>query len=231
MYTEVAMRRLLWIAVAGITLLGCGASRQAFEPSERVQGRTLQGNKVAIYPLSAGSTMFGEAKVWSHGAYRTKDGPTVVHAALEIHNTAAAPIEIRRGEVTLDVLHSNDGPIKGLRPTEDGTRTFQQGAIGEAHFVFPLPEGVSPRDVDALRLHWRVHHGELTYAQRTPFREEVQPRYGYYNYPYAYGFPCWPYGPYDCMFTGPWGPGFYGPVVVPRSVPYPTTRTRVRPAR
>lgn len=218
------MRRLTWIVA--IAVCGCGASRQYFEPSERVQGQTLEGHRVAIYPLTVASGPFGEAKVWSRGAYETDDR-ALVHAGLEIHNTSGAPIELRQGDVKLDVLSKGQGPIRGLQPITDAARAFAPGTIGEANLRFALPESLSPRDVVALRLHWRVHVNGHTYVQRTPFVQEADAPYAGRYQPY----PCWPYGPYDCMYMYPYGFRGWGPVVVPRHVPPSGSRTRVRPAR
>jgi hypothetical protein len=220
------MRASAWTVV--LLLCGCAASRQYFEPSERVQGQTVQGHKVAIYALTGSAGVFGEAKVWSHGAYEAEDGRSVVHIGLEIHNTGKTPIELRPGELRLDVMDDDRGPLRGLQMQDGGTRVFAPGAIGDASFAFDLPAGIDPGDVVALRLHWSVHAGEQVYAQRTPFVEERerQPYAGAYHG----GYPCWPYGPYDCMFMYPYGPHLHEPVYVPRRVPvYRAPRSVVKP--
>ena len=221
------MKASAWITV--LVLCGCAASRQYFEPSERVQGQTVQGYKVAIYALTGATGVFGEAKVWSHGAYETGDGQSVVHVGFEIHNTGKTPIELRANELRLDVMHEDNGPLLGLATAEDGARVFAPGTIGDASFLFELPHGLGPGDVVALRLHWRAHAGDQVYAQRTPFIEE-QEREPYAT-PYN-GYPCWPYGPYDCMYMHPYGGRLYDPVFIPRRVPvYRAPRSVVRPKR
>ena len=218
-----------WIAVLVLVLCGCATGRQYFEPSERVQGQTVQGHKVAIYALTGASGVFGEAKVWSHGAYEAEDERSVVHVGLEIHNTGAVPVELRPGELRLDVLDEDGGPLRGLSPQDGGAaRTVAPGAIEDMSFLFELPPGVEPRDAVALRLHWRVHAGDQLYAQRTPFVEEIERRANARAY---FGYPCWPYGPYDCMYMAPFGPRFYGPVYVPQHVPQRGSRSVVKPER
>lgn len=212
--------------ILAIAACGCATGRQYFEPSERVQGQTLQGHKVAIYPLSVATGPFGEAKVWSRGAYEIDEG-ALLHVGLEIHNTGRVPVELRPGDVRLDVLTEDHGPIRGLRPVAEGARAFAPGTIGEANLRFALPQDVSPNDVMALRLHWRLHVNGYTYVQRTPFAEEIEARYA----SPAYAYPCWPYGPYDCMYMHPFGFRYYDRLVVPRYVPSPGSRTRVRPDR
>lgn len=224
-----AMRSAPWIGL--IALCGCAASRQYFEPAERVQGQTAQGDKVAIYPLTAAGKQFGEAKIWSHGAYETDGARSLVHVGLELHNTGVAAIELRPSELRLDVMDGERGPLRGLKARDRATRVIAPGAIDDASFLFELPPGVSPRDVVALRLHWQVHAGDTTYAQRTPFVEETEP--AAYASPYYYRYPCWPYGPYDCMYTYPYAGGnVYRPVLVPQRVPaHQSPRTVVRPKR
>jgi hypothetical protein len=221
-------------SIALLVLCGCAASHQYFEPSERVQGQTVQGYKVAIYALTGAAGVFGEAKVWSHGAYAAGDGGNVVHIGLEIHNTGKVPIELRPGELRLDVMHDERGPVPGLEAPAGGAHVFAPGAISDASFLFELPPAIGPGEVVALRLHWRVHAGDQLYAQRTPFIEERDRQlyaspYHYYGY---HGYPCWPYGPYDCMHMHPYGAGLYGPVYVPHHVPaYRPSRSVVKPKR
>lgn len=222
------MRPSVWIAV--LALCGCAASRQYFEPSERVQGQTVQGYKVAIYALTGPAGVFGEAKVWSHGAYKTGDGSSVVHVGLEIHNTGKTPIELRPSELRLDVMDDERGPLRGLAPEDGGARVFAPGTIGDASFLFELPGGLAPSDLVALRLHWQVHAGEQHYAQRTPFIEEHEPQP--YAGAYYSGYPCWPYGPYDCMYMRPYGYGYgslYAPVYIPERPMYRSPRSVVKP--
>jgi hypothetical protein len=222
------MRSSIWIGV--VLLCGCAASRQYFEPAERIQGQTVGGDKVAIYPLTAAGTQFGEAKLWSHGAYQTDTGSDVVHVGLEIHNTSATTLELRPEELRLDVMHEDAGPLSGLRVSGQ-PQVVAPGQIADASFVFELPEGTSPSDLVALRLHWRVHAGDKTYVQRTPFVEEAER--SRYAAPYYHAYPCWPYGPQDCMYFRPYiGGGFYRPALVPRRVPrHEGSRSVVRPER
>jgi hypothetical protein len=217
------------LSIGLLVLYGCAAGRQYFEPAERVQGQTVQGDKVAIYPLTAAGSQFGEAKLWSHGAYQTADGRNMVHVGIEIHNTGAAPIELRPSELRLDVMDDDRGPQLGLTPSATDARVVANGAIADVNLEFALPAGISPREVTALRLHWGVHAGDKTYVQRTPFVEETdQPPYAA---PYNYGYPCWPYGPYDCVYGRPYAGGdIYRPVLVPRRVPrHAAPRSVVKP--
>jgi hypothetical protein len=222
------MRPSAAIALLAV-LCGCAAGHRYFEPSERVQGQTVQGYKVAIYALTGSAGVFGEAKVWSHGAYDAGDGRNVVHIGFEIHNTGKTPIELRPSELRLDVMDDARGPLLGLKVPDRGARVFAPGAISEASFLFELPAAIGPGDVVALRLHWSVHAGDQLYLQRTPFIEERE-RQVYASPSLYYGYPCWPYGPYDCMYMHPYGSRLYDPVYVPQRV-YRTPRSVVRPKR
>jgi hypothetical protein len=221
------MKRVLLVALFALPLAACAASHQYFEPAERISGQTLKGDKLAIYPLSVAGGALGEAKLWSSGAYEAEGGGAFVHVGIELHNTSAVPLELRAGETKLDVLSDPDGPFKGLRPASDAKSVVAPGAIGEINFQFVLPVGVSPGDVTALRFYWQVHAGDQTYAQRTPFVEEVDPTYYGASAGY-YGYGCWPYGPYDCLYAYPYGYPYAGPVLAPRYVPL-ENRTAVRP--
>jgi hypothetical protein len=108
-------------------------------------------------------------------------------------------------------------------------RVFAPGAIGEASFLFELPPAIGPGDVVALRLHWRVHAGDQLYAQRTPFIEERE-RVVYTSPSPYHGYPCWPYGPYDCMYMHPYGSRLYDPIYVPQRVDR-SQRSVVKPKR
>ena len=198
---------------AAVMVAGCAASQQQFEPTERVQGRTVEGDKVATYPVTVSTGQVGEANVWSRGAHETEGDESVVHLGLDVRNTGAAPIELRPEEVTLDVFVER-GKISGIKPADPVARSFAPGQTGGASLVFPLPHGVSPGDVEALTLNWQGHVADQTYAQRTPFVEEPEPVV-YPSSPYApYGPSPYP-GPYG-PWSSPWGVGFdygyWGPV-------------------
>ena len=205
------MRRLWMLAAIG--LAGCAANQQYFQPTERVEGRTQEGRKLAIYPLTVAQGPVGEAKVWSSGAYETDGDDTVVRVGLEVHNTSGAPIELDPGDLQLHVTAHHYAPISGLRPEDERARAVPPGGIAQLNPTFELPPGISPGDIRSMRLDWRVHAAGQVYAQSTQFTEEVNPAY----YPSA---PC---GPYGCgAFNWSYGPGigwpygpnyFYGPPV------------------
>ena len=218
------MRRASWAPWIGwLALCGCAAGPQYFEPAERVQGQTIHGDSVAIYRLTAAGRQFGEAKLWSQGAYETDGKRNVVHVGFEIHNTGELPIELRANDLRLDVMDDDRGPLSGLRSREGNALQIAPGAIADASFLFELPPGLAPRNLIALRLHWNVHAGDKSYAQRTPFVE--QSYVALYEPPFIDRYPCWPYGAYDCLYMYPYaGVDVYRPVFVRRVPVYKSPR-------
>ena len=162
----------LSIAALAIAFAGCAASQQYFEPTERVEGRTQEGRKLATYPLEVGQGSLGEVKVWSEGAYETKGDETLVRIGLEVHNTSGAPIELKPGDLNLEVNAKDYGPISGLRPEGDSAQAVPPGTVAEVRPTFALPPGISPSDIDSMRLHWRVQANGLSShrARRSPKR-------------------------------------------------------------
>jgi hypothetical protein len=217
---ENAMRRLLLIGSALVLVAGCATNRAFFEPTENAHGRTMHGYREAMYQLSGPNGAFGEAKVWSRGAYRHEDR-TVIQVAFELHNTGAIPFELRAGDVLLDPVRAGDVAIANLPPAENSDIVYASGAIGEAQFHFVLPPGVSPGDVHGFRVRWTVRSAQFAYSQNTPFmRERTYAGYAYYPYPY-YGWWCDPFDPF-CYSPAP------GYVVVP-GYRYDGNRTIVHP--
>jgi hypothetical protein len=237
---DVLIGALLALLVGGVA--GCGAARQYFEPTERVTGQTENGYSQALYPLSGPRGPFGEATLWSRGAYKvdsgsapalrggaTIDDRTVVQIAFSLHNTSDAPIELRGDELRIGTMRTDDALLSELVPADPSVLSVPPQAIGEAQFHFVLPPDTQPREVRAFRVRWAVHAKHGVYRQRTVFIE-LHPRDDYYPPPYAAGYPCWPYGPYDCLYGPPFGayPTPY-PVGYPRYPSIRSERTSVHP--
>jgi hypothetical protein len=193
-------RRLHALAlVLGALLAGCGASKQAFVPLERVHGQTEHGYNQALYPLQGPTGTFGEAVVWSRGAYPTHDGTTVIHVALTVHNTSSAPLAIDAADVSVLAVRTRGVVLEALPAAERTKTSVAPQARAQAVFHFRLPADVSPKEIESFSFAWAVHGPASVYYQRTPFAEP-EARGVYYG-PYD-RYPCWPYGPYDCS----WGP-------------------------
>jgi hypothetical protein len=206
------------LALIAVLLAGCAANRQYFQPTERQHGETVRGYPEAIYTLVGSQGQFGEAKLWSNGAY-VSGGESVIHVAIEVHNTSAHPIELRAADVELESVATEVGTAAHLRPRQAKNRVFRPGSIVETGFEFTLPGDVAPGDVQSFLLRWRAHSAGQSYGQRTPFAVHRRARvYGPgYGYPYwgcdpFYGW-CYPYGPYYGPYYG------YPTVVVPRPAP------------
>jgi hypothetical protein len=228
------MRCLLATLLIVVTS-GCAYNRQYFRPTERVRGQTLQGYQEAFYDLVGPNGAFGEAKVWSVGAYRRGDD-SVVEVTLELHNTSARPIEVSAKDLLLDPVRSAKGLLRELPPAETGVFRVEPEARAMLRVHFVLPKGVLPGHVRSFGFAWRVKNVDQSYAQATPFREEV----GYYGPPpsgslyYNSVYPCSPYDLNCVGFYGDWpyyngvGVGYYGsPVIIDRT-PEPRRRVDVR---
>ena len=207
------MRFIVGLAVA-IVLGGCAHNRQYFRPTERVRGQTVQGYHEAFYELVGAQGRFGEAKVWSLGAYR-RAGESVVEVTLDVHNTSAQPIEVSAKDLMLDPVRTRSRTLRQLAPAETGVFKVQpeQRASVVAHFL--LPDGILPGEVMSFGFGWRVKNVAQTYAQATPFREESAfyppPSSGYIYYSPVYA--CSPYDVHCVGFYDDWR--YRSPVYVP----------------
>jgi hypothetical protein len=213
------MRLLLWFSMF-VVLGGCAHNRQYFRPTERVRGQTLSGYHEAFYDLVGPQGRFGEAKVWSIGAYRRGDA-SVLEVSLEVHNTSAQPIEISAKDLRLSPVRTSSQVFQQVAPAETGVFQVkpQSHAGVKVHFI--LPAGVLPGEVSSFRFAWKVGSAAQSYAQATPFREEAAfyppPIYQGYIY-YSPFYYCSPYDPY-CLGHYDYGPywrypshgGFYPP--------------------
>lgn len=221
------------ILCAVFGLLGCAESRQYFRPTEHVYGETPRGEREAIYDLVGPLGPFGEAKVWSRGAFRD-DGYTVLFATLDLHNTSGVPIVVDPQQVRLDPVRVGSDLLSGFAPTETQTASIAPGAFGSVRLRFVLPAHVAPGQISSFGLRWEVKNGPQSYKQRTPFLEDGGNRM-YAGYPpptmgfgYGYGYGCnladpWCRGPYG--FGAGVRPIYVSPPVPPRA-PRETIRTR-----
>jgi hypothetical protein len=224
-------------AFLGLALLiaasSCVYNRQYFRPTERVRGQTVQGYQESFYDLLGSHGRFGEAKVWTIGAYRHGDD-SVVEVTLELNNTSGKPIEVSAEHLRLDPVRGSKGELRQLPPAETGT--FRVGPESHAslrvHFV--LPEGWLPGHVRSFGFVWKVKNVEQSYSQVTPFRED-EPYYpalppGYIHF--SSGYPCSPYDLNCTGFYSDWPYGGYGyggpPVIIVQPEPVERRRIEVR---
>ncbi|MBI4510240.1 MAG: hypothetical protein HY698_11445 [Deltaproteobacteria bacterium] len=176
----------LWILVLilGLFPLGCAAAREEFRPTERATAEAPAGYTAAIYDIVTERGQVGEAKVWSRGAYRAKDGRTVVHVAFELQSAQEGPLVLDLRRTRLDAL--TDGGRYTLAPPSSvrGDAVVPPGEERRVDLYFTVPGGIHPQDLDALRLHWTAVSQGATYSQVTPFVEDDSARYAYYYTPF-----------------------------------------------
>jgi len=206
-----------WLAVCAVLgMLGCADTRQYFRPTEHVTGETSRGEPEAIYNLVGALGPFGEAKVWSRGAFR-KEGDTLLFATIELHNTSGAPIIVDPQRIRLDPVRAGKHLLRDIPPIQTEAMQVKPGAFGRVQLHFLLPPHILPGQVSAFGLRWEVANGQQTYSQRTPFLE-VQPYYAYPNRFSGYPYPYYYYGPGGyCGYADPFcrwgyggGYGYYG---------------------
>lgn len=204
------MYRTTWALLIGIAS-ACGAHTE-FTPTERVQGRTVEGFAAAFYDLSTAGTP-SEVKVWSGGAMRNPHGDgTLVTIGLTIDNGGREPIELATGQLRLESVQANTSIRADLAPAAIRGNTLvqpQTTSTIEADFAIP---SMRPDQIQAFRVKWTARTDGKDYTEFTPFVQRetaaVVPVYGYY-YPYA-----------------PWDWPFYDPYFYPRArvvivQPYP----------
>ena len=191
--------------------VGCAENHQYFRPTEHVHGETANGDHEAIYELVGPFGPFGEAKVWSRGAFRAS-GQTLLFAAIELHNTSGVPIVVDPQRIRVDPVRVGASLLHDFAPVQTQALSVAPGAFGVVKLHFVLPEDIVPGQVSSFGLRWQVQNGPQSYAQRTPFRE-ARSRYAYAAYPPPYGrFGYGVYGGYygSCAWGDPLCRGPYG---------------------
>jgi hypothetical protein len=202
------MKKLSIMIAASLVACGGSTTPESFEPSERATARSPQGYTAAEYEMATPRGDLGDVKVWSRGA-RVMEvkgiSRTVVHVGFELDNSSEQAIELQ--DLALDSAILDRQILTGIQPAHiDGATTIPPGRVNEINVYFPLPAGVSPQEVDAFRVRWRVSGPEVTYAQHTPFIENPEEVLAYYHTPY-----------YDPFYYN-WY--FYHPRIVVHRYPY-----------
>jgi len=191
------VRHSIWLCMVVVMAVGCAENRQYFRPTEHVYGETLHGQEEAIYALVGPFGPFGEAKVWSPGAFR-ENGATLLHVKLDLHNTSGVPIVVYPDRIRVDPVRVGRELLHDLRPIETQALSIAPGAFGRVDLRFVLPPTVRPAQASAFGLRWQVQNGPQSYSQLTPFLEDVG-RFGP-GYPpiygYGYGYMCSAYDPF-----------------------------------
>jgi hypothetical protein len=215
-----------WLIIGFVVCAtGCAENRNFFRPTEHVYGSTVHGYDEAIYQLVGAVGPFGEAKVWSSGAFR-KDGQNVLNVHLDLHNTSGVPIVVDPKQVRLDPVRIGAQLLRNIPPVEPQPVAIAPGGFGHVKLHFILPPDTRPGRISSFGLRWQAQNGPQAYSQLTPFTEERNS----YAYPYAptygygYGVYCTPYDPF-CV-RGPYGLGAPSPTVIESGPPRATVRVR-----
>lgn len=212
-----SLRPVEWMVVL-LAASGCAATEQAFQPTEHVEGRTVEGYREAFYELDAGGARYGEVKVWSSGAHRvsTAEGHrTAVDVGFTIDNTGDKPIRLALDRVRLESYQAKEPQQSDIQALlAAGNLAVAPDATGTVEVTFELPEGIGVSDVQAFRVKWTTESDGRSFTEYTPFIQQNEyayvPVWGYY----------YPYSPWSYPWYAPYYGGWYG---------YPARVTVVRP--
>lgn len=205
MLTRATIIQLLLVLAAYACLPACSHSVY-FRPREHATGESPGGIPAAEYQLDQA----GEMLLWSQGGWREDgddgDEQSVIHFGLEVENDSEELLEIVVDEFRLRIRLEDGRSIGELMPVElDGEVEIAPGTSSELHMWFAAPDLDSPRDIEALDLHWLLRlrtEANTEFRGSTKFRRDYggYARYGYrgsYGYyrPYGYSY-YWGYGRY-----------------------------------
>lgn len=206
-----------------VVLGGCAQNRQYFRPTERVRGQTVSGYHEAFYDLVGPRGGFGEAKIWTVGAYRQGDNG-VVEVTLDVHNTSGQPISISAKDLQLASVRTWKISIKAIPAAETGVFQVKPESHASVKVHFVLPPGMSPGEVSSFGFVWKVQNVDQTYTQATPFREEAA-FYSSSSLYYSSMHPCFPHDLYCYGYWDAWPYTYYAAPLPP---PYPVHEQRRR---
>jgi hypothetical protein len=183
-----------WLLVLG--LAACGSGAQSFQPTENVEGTTIEGLSAASYDLAGAVGPVGSVKVWSRGA-RDEGGQTLLHVGFTIENGGDDAIVFQRDATTLDAVYAAEGNFGGVYPSyAGGDVVVPPRSTQDVEMTFAMPPGFAATDVSAFRVRWSTATGGHSYTEFTPFvarhDDAYVPVYAYYDpYGYPYYDPFW----------------------------------------
>lgn len=144
------------------------------QPTERVLTTTPDGEKVAVYDVTAGGAT-ASVEVWSNGVDEGRvDGrpTTLIHVGLEVTNTGdrAIRVEVPAFSVAAGAVATRPS----TRPVMVDVAPSSARTI-EAYFQAATP---NPQDIDAFVFHWALEANGHPYRQSTLFMHDpsLEPR-------------------------------------------------------
>lgn len=194
---------------AALVTVACGA-RQEFTPAEKATARSPEGYSAAEYQIGDKEGVLAMVKVWSNGAYRRTirgEQRTVIHVGFAIENFSDEALSVNTEDLRLDLGVLDKRVFDNLKPTLASGMMVVAGGLQQRFDVyFALPRDVSPRQVNAFQIKWKLGNDKIHYAQETPFLENEVERYAYYYTPF--------YDPFIYDYY------FYHPHIVIHRFPY-----------
>jgi hypothetical protein len=159
-----------------ISLGGCGGGALSFEPEH---ASSIAG---ALYPstsydLKVGSSLLGNATVWSEGATgAATEHEQLLDVQMAIHNATNGPIrlDVEKSSVSVVTRDGRNAPL--VAPFQiAGSRTAGPSGSTRVGLRYALPSGVVASDVARFDFNWRVASASGDYAQSTPFMRTPLP--------------------------------------------------------
>ncbi len=176
-------------ALLSLVAVGCAGQKTAFKPAS--SETTGPGESWAYYELKKGETEYGQAKVWTQGAYRPKrDGQEpVIQIGLRIRNDSDQELTLDVDRTSLEFQTTGDKLVVVEDLRVEGRTTFPPNSVQYAKLFFTIPEGTKRDEINSFELIWYVQSEDDFIANSTTFVRMVEKERVHYIYRDAY----WPY--------------------------------------
>lgn len=183
---------ILLLFVAAIFLPSCAVSHVDFAPRDFEGAESPDGYPAITYKLETDDGRSSELRVWSAGVDRRGSSEfTTVRFGLEIENRFDEPLRLDVANTRVLNIDADDMVIDSVAEARTrGDVEIDPGDVGVVGLTFDLPSGVSPGDVSAFHLAWKVD-APREFEEHTPFRRaptrDARPLPWRYGYPLYFG--------------------------------------------
>jgi hypothetical protein len=186
--------------VLAAALSSCAVSQKYFQPAPAAGEQTSQGYGQATYDVVLAGIAVGEMRVSSLGAITTESHGTQIQIGFELTSSGRQALTLDPRALALDVT-TTSGEVDSLPAVRvDGATRVLPGSASTAEAYFSIDD-LSPGDVYAYCVRWRVQGESAAYAQVTQFSPVSNQ--------YAYG-PHWAWSPW-LPYDYPYNPFLYPP--------------------
>jgi len=212
------MRVVIALALGAVAVLSaCGPTRAYFKPTDNIEQTRRGAQARAVYPIvDAEGQQVGEVKVSSQGIYEVKQNDrkiVALHQELTVSN-ASRDLKV---QVPYEEVFVNLPGGVSLKPDQifsDASgypvAKVAPSTVDRFDFLFYLPKGVSPGDIDDFFFHWSIVSGRERLTHFTEFAR-IEPEDYYYpagvylGYRWGYFYPGFWYiaDPYPLLWSHP----------------------------